>query len=579
MPAHVHRRPLREAVHVVLALAIFGALPAAAQSVVAAVSDVATVDVLSGVVRFLPRVDAEAFLLRVTGPEDYVFEQVVRDGAPHFELQPDMIDGAYSWELVPTPRIGGATRIALERARRTGEMDEVDALRRRGVLSPRRAQGGTVTVADGAFVIPVEEKAAEAGTGPAIPNKAQDLAAGTPTKDLVINDDLIVFGSACIGITCFNGESFGTDTLRLKETTLRLHFQDTSLSPYPTNDWRLVANDTTSGGGNRFSIEDVDGGRTPFTVEAGARSSALYVDDTGRVGFGTSTPLEALHVVTGDSPTLRLEQDTSGGFAAQTWDLAGNESSFFIRDTTGGSTYPFRIQPGAGTNTLVLDADGQVGIGTMTPSAKLEVNVSASGTIQLGENLGGATGDDPQIRMINTGAAPDNTWSFTTQDASFAIDDEDSVGVEFQLNDSGRVRFRAANVTTFDLATSGNLTITGTLTENSDINAKTDFSVVDPSDVLARLAAMPISTWAYRDAPGARHIGPMAQDFYNAFGLGGTATGLAPRNLASVALAAVQGLDAETAAEVAALRAENARLQERLAALEALVAGLAGGVE
>ena len=44
--------------------------------------------------------------------------------------------------------------------------------------------------------------------------------------DQVILDDLIVDGSACIGFDCVNGESFGFDTLRLKENNLRIKFQD-----------------------------------------------------------------------------------------------------------------------------------------------------------------------------------------------------------------------------------------------------------------------------------------------------------------------------------------------------------------
>ena len=60
--------------------------------------------------------------------------------------------------------------------------------------------------------------------------------------DNVIRDDLIVDGSACVGFDCVNGESFGFDTMRLKENNLRLHFQDTSSSAsFPSNDWRIMS--------------------------------------------------------------------------------------------------------------------------------------------------------------------------------------------------------------------------------------------------------------------------------------------------------------------------------------------------
>jgi len=53
----------------------------------------------------------------------------------------------------------------------------------------------------------------------------------------VIPDDLIVPGSACIGLDCVNNESFGFDTIRLKENNTRIKFDDTSTaSGFPAND-------------------------------------------------------------------------------------------------------------------------------------------------------------------------------------------------------------------------------------------------------------------------------------------------------------------------------------------------------
>lgn len=196
--------------------------------------------------------------------------------------------------------------------------------------------------------------------------------------DQVIQDDLIVGGSACLGQDCVNGESFGFDTLRLKENNLRIKFVDTSSSAsFPTNDWQITINDSANGGINKFSIDDIDAGRTPFTIEAGAPSHSLYVDDRGRIGVGTSTPVVEIHVKDGDSPTLRLEQDGSSGFTAQTWDIASNETNFFIRDATNGSTLPFRIRPGAPSSSIDIAADGDVGFGTGSPDGQFDVAHSA----------------------------------------------------------------------------------------------------------------------------------------------------------------------------------------------------------
>ncbi len=226
------------------------------------------------------------------------------------------------------------------------------------------SQSGGFAVVEGAILY------SAGGGGP-----IGDLDPGGPVlEDYVINDDLIVDGSACIGFDCVNGESFGFDTIRLKENNLRIKFDDTSVAAsYPRNDWQLTANDSANGGASKFSIDDITGGRTPFTVEAGAPSHSLYVDDGGRVGLGTSVPSVEIHAIDGDTPTLRLQQDGSSGFAPQTWDVAGNETNFFVRDVTNGSQLPFRIRPEAPTNSIHIAADGDVGVGTASPEASLHV--------------------------------------------------------------------------------------------------------------------------------------------------------------------------------------------------------------
>jgi hypothetical protein len=100
----------------------------------------------------------------------------------------------------------------------------------------------------------------------------------------------------------------------------------------------------------------------------------------------------------------------------------------------------------------------------------------------------------------------------------------------------------------------------------SDRAAKANFGTVDPADMLERVRALPITTWNYRsDDPSVRHIGPMAQDFMAVFGVGSTDRTIHPMDGQGVALAAIQGL----AAQVTALQAEQQRLLELIAALEA----------
>lgn len=245
---------------------------------------------------------------------------------------------------------------------------------------------------------------------------ASCLAAAVGVSNVIadqqILDDLIVEGSACIGLDCVNGESFGFDTIRLKENNLRIKFVDTSSSAsFPTNDWQLTANDSSNGGANKFSIDDIDAGRTPFTIEAGAPSHSLYVDDGGQIGLGTSTPVVEMHMADGNTPTMRLQQDGSSGFSQQTWDVAGNEANFFIRDVTNGSTLPFRIEPGAPSNSIYIDSDGSVSMGNGGSLANTTFLIKKAGPAKIGL----LNSDGPHGWKINAGANGDLKFMYTTE--------------------------------------------------------------------------------------------------------------------------------------------------------------------
>jgi endosialidase-like protein len=105
-----------------------------------------------------------------------------------------------------------------------------------------------------------------------------------------------------------------------------------------------------------------------FEVDAGAPANSLRVSSGGNIGVGTATPVLDIHVNTTDTPAMRLEQNNSGGFTAQTWDIGANEANFFVRDVTSGSRLPFRIRPGAPTSSIDIAANGFVGVGTASPS-------------------------------------------------------------------------------------------------------------------------------------------------------------------------------------------------------------------
>jgi len=352
--------------------------------------------------------------------------------------------------------------------------------------------------------------------------------------DQVILDDLIVDGSVCAGMDCVNGESFGFDTIRLKENNLRIRAVDTSsTSSFPSRDWQITFNDSANGGANKFSIDDIDGGRTPLTIEAGAPSHSLYVDDGGRLGLGTSTPVVDVHVKSGNTPTMRLEQDGSSGFTPQTWDVAGNEANFFIRDASNGSTLPFRIFPGAPSNALTIEASGQIGIGTTSPDEELDIE-------------GSDDGGEVKIKIQNL-ADGGNQWALSVTDGGSSTNES-----EFRISKQGT----GGPELTINQHSDGNGTSDATLVVLGSIEAtnvaftssrekKTDFEAVDASEILDGVAALEMSSWRYKQGSPGKHIGPIAEDFEEVFGLGSSGKTISVVDANGIALAAIQGLYAE----------------------------------
>ena len=241
----------------------------------------------------------------------------------------------------------------------------------------------------------------------------QPDAPAAPADSMII-DDLIVYGSECVGLDCVNGENFSFDTLRLKENNLRIHFFDTSNSgSFPSTDWRITINDSFNGGENYFSIDNAT----------------------------------------------------------------------------------------ANTSLLRIMADGNVGIGTTSPSERLHVN--------------------------------------------------------------------------------GNVTVEGVVNQVSDVNVKENFTAVSPQEILTRLNELNITSWNYISDPDSTHIGPTAQDFYAAFGVGVDNQHISSIDTGGVALVAIQALNQQLLAQNATieqlteqnerLQQQNADIMARLDALEAML--------
>lgn len=239
-----------------------------------------------------------------------------------------------------------------------------------------------------------------------------------------------------------------------------------------------------------------------------------------------------------------------------------------------------------GDHQFLIRAQGGVAINTATPAAGAALTVDGGVVVEPPGALGFGSVARQMLNLWSTqygiGVQSDTLYARSNQSFAWfrngAHDD-----AQFNPGSGGSL------LMTLTPGPSGS-SPTGTARAQSfvnvsDRNRKTGFASVDPESILARLIRMPVMTWSYRDEERVRHLGPTAQDFRAAFGLGEDDRTISTVDAGGVALAAIQGLHRQLERERDRLRAENTslradaeRLRARLAEVEARLDRLAGSM-
>ena len=158
---------------------------------------------------------------------------------------------------------------------------------------------------------------------------------------------------------------------------------------------------------------------------------------------------------------------------------------------------------------------GNVGIGKVSPAASLDIKAAAN------------------VNPFNVASSSGTSV--------MVINSQGNVGIGTSTPTLGPLT----------MASGAYVTTGGTWTNASDRHLKENFTTVTPTDILQKIDALPITQWNYKaEDASITHIGPVAQDFYAAFGLGGEAgkTSISTIDPAGVALLGIKALDQKIAA-------------------------------
>jgi len=304
----------------------------------------------------------------------------------------------------------------------------------------------------------------------------------------------------------------------------------------------------------------------------------------GKVGIGTTSPSAMLHVQ-GAAPKLLLRdsnpigdphidfQDSSGNRLALLDVVEGSNAAVF----TGGNAMDLRLSANNLPYQLVLKSNGNVVV--QGQGARLLLRDSSpAGVGNPSLDFEDSSGNRLALIDIVEGS---NAAVFAGGNGMDLRLNANNLPYQLVLKSNGNVGIGTSSPgTTLDVAGTTRTTV---LEITSDRDAKADVQRIRPTDILRKVVDMPISTWIYRDDPGTRHIGPMAQDFQEAFAVGGSEKHIATVDADGVALAAVQGLYelleakdrriSELEASVRSRDAEFEGLGSRLTELESVLAG------
>jgi hypothetical protein len=244
-------------------------------------------------------------------------------------------------------------------------------------------------------------------------------------------------------------------------------------------------------------------------------TTAVSLTTEGSVGIRTSHPLAPLHVFGGalvEQGSLTVGNGGIGAFA---------ESSLAV-----GRNNIIRASHSAALGEGLLVGAFETSSGPELAVGKFNVPSSSGNTIRF---------------AVGNGVSGARTNAFT-------------------VTDSGRIGLNgvAQPAHSIEHASGAHLTAGGSWVNASDRNLKENVSPASSSEVMRKLAQLPIYTWNYKaESPEKTHLGPMAQDFHAAFGLGDDARSISTVDASGVALAAIQ-----------ALIEENRLLKLRVEALE-----------
>ncbi len=482
----------------VFAIAVMLVVPAAASewqlSTASEREALADLSMQAGVITLTPRAEYKSIRLTITGPDGIVFREIFTESPVSWRVEDangkSLPDGRYGFELVFISE--GA-----------GDDVESTGLKREGSAEPK--------IVDGSFSIV---------NGQVDTRYRSNIPSGDPEA---LRQSMDGPGLKAFDASIFYVESkiaVGIDDSQIPLTALHIQqsapngilLEERSGTPAAPGtiegQWRILGTDT------QFSIghdpNDSGSERENIVIEEFAPQNQLYMDSSGRIGFGTSNPVKDFHIASVGG-SIRFE-DTDNS----TWDIeeAAGDLRFYLASANPGSSDPLGEK-------FRIGGDGNIGIGTSNPSERLTVFNGSGNAALLFDSAASANffldrGNTSSFSRFVFQTNGTLKWSLgMTNDGSdnFTLGPFASVSYFFINQANGRVGFGTKTPAfPLQMASGAYVSAGGVWTNASSRDFKTDISELSATEAFEALSGMQPVLFRYKDTDNERHVGFIAED-------------------------------------------------------------------
>ena len=218
-----------------------------------------------------------------------------------------------------------------------------------------------------------------------------------------------------------------------------------------------------------------------------------------------------------------------------------------------------------GLNALLANSTGFAN--TASGVSALLSNTTSGVSALLSNTTGGSnTASGVGALFVNTTGNNNTAIGFGAGVSAGNLTNATAIGNGAIVNASNNIRLGNAGVTVIE----GQVGFTA----SSDRNQKENFQPVDGEEVLKKIRGLALTSWNFigHDPKQFRHYGPVAQEFFAAFGQDGIGTIGTPTTITSTDIAGILMIGVQTLEKQnRELKAENSEIKSRLEALEQMV--------